>query len=362
MTRRITPRRYLGTFTALTLVGVLALVWNADYYRQAITGHAQMMLARVAIDDLVEQPDVDPALREQLGLASRIREFATAELTLPDNDSYRHYASLERDHAVWTVTALPEFSLSPKEWCYPIVGCQTYRGYFDEERARAMAQQLRNQGYEVVVGGTSAYSTLGFFDDPITDVMLARSDAALADLLFHELAHQRLFVRGDTMFNEGYANFVGEQGVREWLGARGESVKLQRWQARREQTQVFRDLLLETRDRLDALYASSISPEAMREQKADILGDTRMVFDQQLVANHPGLARFRSWFDEPVTNARLARVATYRKWMPAFRTLYEMHDGDWAAFHHAVEELAELPRAARDERLRSYMAEPPTAL
>ena len=355
-------RRFAWGLGIAAVMAITVAVASADYYRQALIGHTQMMLSRVAIDEVIEQPEVDPALRDRLQLVSRLRDFATQELALPDGDSYRHYAALERDYAVWTVTATPEFSLSPKRWCYPIIGCQTYRSYFDQQRARSTAEALREAGYEVNVGGTSAYSTLGYFEDPVTDVMLQRTDPSLANLIFHELAHERLFVPNDTMFNESYANFVGEEGARQWLRAHNDYSTLQQWQTHREHIATFKDLLMQTRDRLDALYTSDLPRETIREQKSSILQGMRTTFDQQLVGNYPAMARFDSWFEDPVNNARLARVAMYRKWIPAFRGLHEEHDGDWAAFHDAVEELAELPRERRNERLRSYMAEPPTAL
>lgn len=349
--------RVVGALAALVGVGLAA---GGSYYIQAALGHMQLMLAREPIEHLVQRADTDEALRERLQLVREMRAFASRELALPDNRSYRQFVELDREQLLWSVMALPEFSLRPKQWCYPVIGCQSYRSYFREDRARDLAEQLEAAGYEAIVRPVGAYSTLGWFADPITDHMLRRGDLSLAELLFHELAHQEVFVRGDTMFNEGYATFVGEQGVREWLRARDQHAALERWESRRQRVHRFNALLREKRAELARLYVSGLPEEAMRHRKNAIFDSIRVSFQQQLVADDPEMADLASWFDRPITNARLASVALYRHWVAAFDVLFRQVDGDWQAFHAAVAELAEYPEAERKARLDAYLELAPT--
>lgn len=345
------------------LIALAALLASGGYYLQAIKGHARIMLAATSIEDIVGRPDTDDELRPRLHLVQDIRNYASIELALPDNASYRRYAEVGRDQLAWNLIALPEFSLQPKQWCYPIVGCQSYRGYFDRDRAQRLADELAAEGYEVVIRGVGAYSTLGLTADPVTDIMLQRNDLALAELIFHELAHQRVFVRGDTMFNESYATFVGEQGLRQWLQGQEREQELARWQAHRDRVQLFNELLRGVRDELRILYASELPEAEMRQRKQEILGGVRVAFDRQLLAANPEMMRLESWFDRPVTNARLASIAVYRHWVPAFEALFHEVDGDWEAFHARVEALAGLPgqqRSARVDALLPGAGEGPT--
>ena len=354
----ITLRRCIIVFALAAVVGsgLFAMSAAGRYYLQAFVGHMQLMLARTPIDEIVRRPATGEHVRERLLLVQEIRQFATKQLALPDNDSYRQYANLERDHLLWSVTALPEFSLTPKQWCYPVIGCQSYRSYFSEERARALGQQLEAAGYAAVVRPVAAYSTLGYFADPVTAPMLRREEQSLAELIFHELAHQRVYVRGDTMFNESYANFVGEEGLRQWLRSRGEHESLARWQARQYRVKRFTELLADTRQHLESLYATELPPAEMRTRKDEILAGMRVRFERELVDDEPAMERFASWFDEPVTNARLARVALYRHWMDAFAELYRREDQDWGRFHAAVEVLADMARPMRTALLEDYLA------
>lgn len=350
---RARRRWILPAVAGLLLVGgsVAAGTETARFYGQMVLGHAQLMLARTPIPEVLQQPGTDSELRKRLMLVRDIRTFASGDLDLPDNDSYRDYVELEGDAVVWSVTAVPEFSLEPKQWCYPVVGCQSYRGYFDETRARGLGRELEAAGYATSVRPVRAYSTLGHFADPVTSAMLERDDPALAELIFHELAHQRVFVSDDTLFNESYANFVGMQGTRDWLRARGDQATLSRWQARQRRQQRFYALLETTRAELAALYQRELPPAEMRARKESIIARLETRFRAEILADEPAMARYAAWFDEPVTNARLARVDTYHRWLDSFAALYERHGGDWGAFHDAVEDLAALPRAERVARL-----------
>lgn len=337
------------------LVAGLIALGAGGYYFQALLGHARLMLTATPIEELVGRPGTDAGLREQLRLVQKIRGFASEKLALPDNESYREYVATGREHLLWSVTAVPELSLTPRQWCYPIIGCQSYRGYFSEERARRFGNRLEREGYEVMVRGVGAYSTLGWLADPVTDIMLRRSNPALAEAIFHELAHQQIYVPGDTRFNEGYATFVGEEGVRQWLRARGELDLLERRQAHRQRMRRFNEMLRDKRDELAALYASERPEEEMRVHKNRIIDSIHREFHRRLVAADPDMARIDSWFDRPVTNARLASIAVYRHWVVAFDELLRRHDGDWAAFHAAVRELAGLPQPLRTARMEAYL-------
>lgn len=332
------------------IVGVFTTT-TGRYYAQAVVGHAELMLAREPIAEVLQRPATEPELEQRLVTARAIRDFASDQLALPDNDSYRSYVDVGRDQLLWNVTAVPEFSLAPKEWCYPIVGCQSYRGYFRETRARTVEQELETMGYVASVRPVSAYSTLGIFTDPLTSTMLQRDDSGLAELIFHELAHQQVFIGGDTMFNESYANFVGEQGVREYLRSRGEHEVLARWERRRQQAHRFQRLLADTRAELKELYDRQLPPAEMRQHKRTIIRNMEQRFSTELVADTPAMRRFAEWFEQPVTNARLAHVALYQHWHKAFAELYRQHDRDWRAFHAAVEDLADLSKSRRTAQL-----------
>jgi predicted aminopeptidase len=348
---------------AIAFAMIVSAAWVAGggYYAQVTFGHLKLMLEREPIEHLVQRADTDDKLRARLEFVREIRTFASRELALPDNRSYRQFVELDREQLLWSVMALPEFSLRPKQWCYPVIGCQSYRSYFQEDRARDMGAQLEAQGHEAIVRPVGAYSTLGWFADPVTNSMLRRGDLSLAELIFHELAHQEVFVRGDTMFNEGYATFVGEQGVREWLRAREQYTALERWESRQQRVHRFNALLREKRGELVHLYASDLPVEAMRHRKNAIFDSIRVSFEQQLVADDPEMADLASWFNRPITNARLASVALYRHWVAAFDALFREVGGDWDAFHAGVAELARSTEPEREVRLNAYLEVSPSA-
>lgn len=352
---RLPATRGLRVLIAVAALLIVAMLAGAGYYFQAITGHLWLMLAREPIDEVIARPDIDGRLRDRLELVLEVREFATRELALPDSDSYRSYVELDREQLLWSVTAIPEFSVQPRQWCYPIIGCQSYRSYYSEERARRLAKDLEAEGFDAIVYPVGSYSTLGWFADPVTDIMLRREPLSLAELIFHELSHGKVFVRGDTMFNESYATFVGRQGVREWLRVRGEFDELERLKSRQFRVRRFNHLLRQKRAQLAQLYTSDLPEEAMRRRKSAILDSIRRTFEQELVADDPEMAALSSWFDRPVTNARLASIALYRHWILAFEELYRQHGGDWQAFHDAVQDLAELPDAERQARLNAFL-------
>lgn len=343
---------------ALTLVFSLAALGGCStvgFYAQAVSGHLSLMAARVPIEDVIADPATPTEERERLEVALAARAFAVTELGLPDNGSYARYVRLDRDAVVYNVFAAPEFSLEPRTWCFPVAGCVVYRGYFSEDRARARAEHYAARGDDTWVGGAAAYSTLGRFADPLLSTMLYRDDARLAGLLFHELAHQRLYVKGDSAFNEAFATAVEEEGVRRWLERAGRADQLAAWRLLGERAQAFELLLGRTRARLQEVYASGLAEDAMRAAKADAFAQLEREY-AALRASWDGWPGYDRWFEQPLNNARLIPSATYRSLVPAFRALLRQAGGDLEAFYAACERLAALPQAERDTEMRRLLA------
>ena len=340
---------------ALLLALLLAGCSTAGYYGQAVTGHLNLMAARTPIEEVIADPATPEEVRERLRVALAAREFAVTELGLPDNGSYSRYVQLERSAVVYNVFAAPEFSLQPKTWCFPVAGCVVYRGYFAEARAQARAEHYAQRGYDTWVGGAAAYSTLGRLEDPLLSSMLYRDDARLAGLLFHELAHQRLYVKGDSAFNEAFATAVEEEGVRRWLGRAGRADELAAWQLLGERVQAFELLLGRTRARLQEVYSSGLSETEMRAAKTEAFAQLEREY-AALRATWDGWSGYDRWFEAPLNNARLIPSATYRHYVPAFRELLRRAGGDLEAFYAAAEQLAGLSQAERDMEMRRLLA------
>ncbi len=333
---------------ALIVVSVGALSGGC-YLLQSAQGQLALMSNREPIARVIDQPSTPSALRTQWEAVTAIRDFASRELGLPDNGSYRSYADLGRPYVVWNVVAAPEFSVDAKEWCYPIAGCVAYRGYFVERRARRFAAQLRGEGLDVVVGGVAAYSTLGHFDDPILNTMVGWNDVELASIIFHELTHQLLYVPNDSSFNEALATTVEEEGVRRWLRAQGRERDLEEHLLEQSRYLKVIDLLNATRGELRRVYASGESPAAMRERKQAAFTALRASYTQ-LRAGWGGHAPFEAWFegDIALNNAHLTSIATYFTCVPGFERELEAVGGDLPAFYRRVRELAKLDQERRD--------------
>lgn len=357
LTRPAPPRR--AAFAALPLLLLLLLPLagcsTAGYYAQAVSGHLGLMAAREPIEEVIADPATPAAVRERLELAQAARHFAVTELGLPDNGSYTRYVQLDRPAVVYNVYAAPAFSLEPKRWCFPVAGCVVYRGYFKRAAAERSAAGLEAEGWDTWVGGASAYSTLGRFEDPVLSSMLYRDDARLAGLLFHELAHQRLYVKDDSAFNEAFATAVEEEGVRRWLLAAGRADDLAAWHASRQRAEAFRLLLARARGRLQVLYASGASEPELRAGKAAAFAQLEAEY-RALKTSWNGWTGFDRWFDGPLNNARLIPSATYRALVPAFRILLLEADGDLEAFYAECARLGDLPQAERDAEMRRLLA------
>jgi predicted aminopeptidase len=300
-----------------------------SYYAQAVGGQLELMARAQPVASVIADPATLPALKERLELARTIRDYASRELKLPDNGSYRSYADLGRPFVVWNVVAAPEFSLKPVESCFPVAGCVPYRGFFSREDAERHAGRLRAEGNDVNVRGVPAYSTLGRFDDPLLSTFIGYPDAELARLIFHELAHQKVYVKDDATFNESFATAVERAGVRRWLAATGREALLQRFLDGQKLSAGFMANLAQTRARLDALYRQRIAPEAMRERKRAEFAELKKTME----AN----PRYK---DMEVNNALLASFATYTQLVPAFEKLLEEEGGDLEKFYARVKSLA----------------------
>ena len=331
-------------------LGLACLALQGCYVMQAARGQLQIVNAREPIASVVEDPDEPGDLKKRLQAVQEARAFASRELGLPNNKSYTTYADLKREYVVWTVTATPEFSVDPHEWCFPIVGCVAYRGYFREASARKFAEQWHARGFDTMVGGTPAYSTLGKFNDPILNTMMSYGDDELASILFHELSHQLIYIADDTAFNEAFAVAVEQEGLARWLKARGRESELTRYRRRRERQAESLGVVRRYRAELKSLYASGIAADVMRARKATVFA--------QLVEELKGIDRrysVKSGIVEDLegqpNNARLASLATYYDCVPGFEKMLAANDHDLPRFYAAVRELAKLSRPARRARV-----------
>jgi predicted aminopeptidase len=358
-------RRLAVAFAGLAATAALAAATvcltsgcaSLGYMAQSMSGHLKLVQAARPVDDWLQDADTPGALRERLALAQRIRAYASSELKLPDNASYRRYADLHRAAAVWNVVAAPELSLKLKTWCFPVVGCVGYRGYYERADAEAEAAALRGGGYEVSLYGVPAYSTLGWMNwaggDPLLSTFIRYPEGELARLVFHELAHQVAYAGGDTEFNESFATAVERIGIDRWMAERAgpeARAEYERFDARRHD---FQALTLRYRARLEALYAGPGDAAAKREGKAALMAEMRRDYAEMKAARWGGYAGYDAWF-EHANNAALGVLAAYVGLVPQFERLYERDGRDFERFYADVKRLVALPK---DER-RAALAAP----
>lgn len=325
---------------------------SAGYYSQLASGQWQLLRSRVPVAQVLADPSRDATLRAHLAQSQRARTFASEHLHLPDNRSYRLYVDIGRQYVVWNVFATPEFSLAPQTHCFPIAGCVAYRGYYSQGAARGEAALLQQKGMDVTIGGVEAYSTLGWFDDPIISSMTHWGDERLATLIFHELAHQRFYVKDDTEFNESFATFVEQEGTRQWRAYRGLPASTDNALRQRDQ---LTQLVLDTRKRLEQLYALPLPAEQMRQRKALEFERMRQDYRHLRDSQWAGANRYDAWIDAPMNNARLLPFGLYDQWVPAFAALFKEVHGDWPAFYAAVEKLGRQPADKRKAALKALM-------
>jgi predicted aminopeptidase len=308
----------------IALLATLTLSLPGCYYMQAARGQLELMQKREPIDELTVSAETPEVLVRRLELIAAARQFSIDVLGLPDNDSYRSYADLDRDYVVWNVFAAPEFSLRAREWCFPVAGCVSYRGYFSAEAAHRKARQLENDGYDVAVGGVAAYSTLGRFADPVLNTMMRWDDASLVSTMFHELAHQVVYIKGDTGFNESFATVVEEIGVERWLEQTGEFAALQRYNARRNLRKRLMQIVASAKGDLEQLYATELS------RKRVTLNKLTYALKDEIEAEG---GEAPEWLARPLNNARLASMSLYEGRVPEFRDLLDACGGDLRCFY-----------------------------
>jgi predicted aminopeptidase len=335
------------------LVALAPLLCGCDtlrYYSQAVGGHLDLMRRAAPIDEQLGRDSVPAALKAKLQAVLRIREFASRELGLPDNGSYRSYADLGRPYVLWNVFAAPEFSVEPVSSCFVLAGCVSYRGYFREADAQAEGASLRARDYDVHVGGVPAYSTLGWFDDPVLNTFIQYPEAALARLMFHELAHQVLYVKNDTRFNESFAATVEQAGVERWLAQSGSNSDRAAYERLQRMRNEFVALILKYRATLEQYYGEDLPVEEKRVGKARLFAEMEEEY-RQLKTSWGGFAGYDRWFARKPNNATLVSVALYTELVPAFQALLRRVGGDLPRFYAAAKDLAKLPKEEREMRL-----------
>lgn len=351
----IHPRIFLPAIRALACIMMAAMLGacaNLRYYAHVAHGESALLLQRRSVSKVVADPATDPKLAARLRLSQQARQFASDQLDLPHNRSYTYYVQLHRPYVVWNVYATPRFAVEAVPQCFPIAGCVAYRGWFDEQKAKAGAGRLRAQGDDVYVGGVSAYSTLGWFADPILSSMLRWDDDELVGTIFHELAHQKIYLKGDTAFNESYAMFVEEEGLRAWHRSRGEPAGDDHTQAMDDG---FTRLVLDLRERLKKLYASGADEESMAQAKQREIDAFRVRYATWRDQHWPNDHRYDKWVAQPINNATLLPFGLYDQWTPAFAALFKQAGGKWPAFYARVRALAKEPKAQRESTLRALL-------
>lgn len=351
----IQPRIFLlatRSIFFIMVVAVLGACADLRYYAHVTHGESALLLKRRSVSKVVADPATDPKLAARLKLSQQARQFASDRLDLPRNRSYTYYVQLHRPYVVWNVYATPRYSVEAVLQCFPIAGCVAYRGWFDEQKARTGAERLRAQGYDVYTGGVSAYSTLGWFSDPILSSMMRWDNDELVGTIFHELAHQKIYVKGDTAFNESYAMFVEDEGLREWHRARGEAIGDDHEQAMDDG---FTRLVLDLRERLKKLYASGASASTMEEGKQHELEAFRARYAAWRDRNWPNDHRYDRWVAQPINNATLLPFGLYDQWKPSFAAIFKQADDRWPQFFERVRELAKEPKAERENTLRGLL-------
>lgn len=369
-------RKRMSVVSLTAALGISAVILglagcsSAGYYWQGFKGQMQIMQAAKPIDDWLTDaalsPALTPALRQRLQTAQQMRRFASQQLALPDNASYTRFAQLQRPFAVWNVVAAPPYSLAMHQWCFPITGCIAYRGYFAKSNAQTEASVMQAQGLETSVYGVPAYSTLGYLNwlggDPLLSTFIQYPQGELARMIFHELAHQVVYVKDDTAFNESFATAVERLGSTAWLASQANPSVQAEYAGFDARRRAFRALTAKTRQQLQAIYAlgDDAPPDAgAREtRKRAAYAEFRLAY-AQLRQGWGGLGPYDAWVAN-ANNAAFGALAAYDDWVAAFEALFNRQPGDWRAFHAAVRQLAELPRAERTQRLQQLLAEKPS--
>jgi predicted aminopeptidase len=315
-----------------------------------MAGHSELLEQQKPVAEILAEKDIKPKLRELLETSQDIRDFATKNLYLPENDSYRTYADIKRPFAVWNVVAAKEFSVKPKKWCFLFVGCLSYKGYFTKEAATAYANELKEEGFDVYVAGAKAYSTLGWFDDPLLNTMMYKSEARRAGIIFHELAHQVVYIDNDSAFNEAFATTVEQEGIRRWLEKKGKSNQYDKYLLNKKRDSQLNQLLQETREKLKALYKTNISDKEKRQAKKSVFLSMQKKY-QQLKKTWGGYNTYDKWMAKELNNAHLLLIATYHDLVPTFKAMLKKQNYNLKKFYVAVEQFGKLDKEKRTQQL-----------
>ena len=346
--------KYIFLIAFLTLGS--ASCASTAYYLQSVNGHIDVLMRKQPIPEVIASEDTDKILQEKLEMVVDIRRFASQHLALPDNDSYTEYADLEREFVIWNVFATPELSLEPKQWCFLFVGCLNYRGYYSKKSAFKYAQELETQGYDVFVGGVTAYSTLGWFNDPVLNTMLERDEFYLANVIFHELAHQKLYLKNDTAFNEAFAETVAHTGVQLWLEQQGSDAAKRRFSDKQSDKTLFINLVLEYKEKLESVYNSDSTAEEKRTSKKLLLDQLAEEY-AALSQTEENKGQYSEWFSSGLNNAKLATVITYQDYVAGFMALFHHVGENHQNFYVLVLKLSNCDKVRRNSILENNITE-----
>ncbi|HET7624044.1 MAG TPA: aminopeptidase [Verrucomicrobiae bacterium] len=358
-------QRWILALALIVIVGVVSGCNTLSFYAQAAKGQYQIFAHQQRVSKLIADPATPEKLKHQLELVQQLRVFAAKKLKLPVDDHYLKYVDLHRPYVVWNVQAASRFSLQPKTWWYPLVGSLEYRGYFSKKGAMKYGAKLERDGYDVSIGGVEAYSTLGWFNDPLLNTFVFRAEPQLAEVIFHELGHQRLFARGDTDFNEAFATVVGQEGARRWLRAHGKTNQLAAYEISLRRNTQFVHLIMSTRARLEKIYGDThdangkvkaakhppASPAKLEEEKKNVFDDLRRQYGD-LKNKWGGDAGYDYWFSKALNNAQLNTIANYYDYVPGFEQLLKLNGGDMEKFYKAAERLSKKSQEDRHQWLR----------
>jgi predicted aminopeptidase len=358
-------KRWVLFAVMLSAMAAVSGCHELGFYAQAIHGQYEIFARQKPVDELVADPSTPAELKAKLQIVRDLRAFAEQELKLPVNGHYRKYTDLHRPFVVWNVQATPKFSLQPKTWWYPLVGSLEYRGYFSESGARDTGARLARKKYDVYVDGVEAYSTLGWFKDPVLNTFIDRPEAELAEVIFHELGHQRVFASGDTDFNEAFATTVGQEGAHRWLAARGDTNAYTNYLVSLHRNDQFVHLVLNSRAELEKVYGdtrdkdgkikaakkSPAPPDQLQAQKERVFADLRRKY-ADLKASWGGFSGYDAWFAHELNNAKLNTIANYYDYLPGFEELLRMNNGDLEKFYAATERLSNMSQDERHQWLR----------
>lgn len=342
----------------LTIIVISAVTVSAcssfGYYMDLMSGHSELLDQQKPIKEILANKETKPKLRKLLEKSQNIRDFATKSLHLPDNDSYRLYADLKRRYAIWNVIAAKEFSTEAKKWCFLFVGCLSYRGYFSKEDASRYANELKKEGYDVYLAGAKAYSTLGWFDDPLLNTMMYKSEARRAGIIFHELSHQVVYIENDTAFNEAFATTVEQEGVRRWMGEKGKDEEYQEYLIDKKREAQFNRLLYVTREKLEQLYKTKLNDIEKRREKTMVFSLMQKKY-HQLKETWNGYSGYDLWMQQGLNNAHLLLIATYHDLVPTFNTMLKNENYDLKRFYKAVAKHGELDKEKRSFKLQELV-------